>query len=98
MSADTFERAAQQAARQAAQLEQLARRLDSLGRQTVDVIGGTDTGEDRRLLQNVAAASAAAKKSAAAYRDACDHARRAAAEAHRERTANSQRVRPRSVR
>jgi len=92
MLADQLERLAQRSLQQAAVLEQLARQLDSLASRTEAVIGGTATGEDRLLLEHVATASAAAKKSAAAFREAVEHARKAASEARAEDVRKQQRA------
>jgi len=89
VSGEDFNRIARQAAEEAARLEETARTLGRLGERVLGVMGGTASGKDRELLRNVSTASAAAKRAAMAFREASDHARRAASEEEqRQRSSN----------
>lgn len=81
MPPEVFDKVAQEAAKQASDLEALSRSLDRLGARVSAVIGGTSTSRDKILLGHAADASSAAKKAAVAYREAADRAKRAASEA-----------------
>ncbi len=80
MSSEDFNRIAKDTAAEAAHLDEVARTLSQLGTRVLDVMGGSASGKDRALLRNVSTASAAAKHAATAFRQASDHARRAALE------------------
>lgn len=91
MSGEDFNRIAKQAAGEAARLDQVAQTLSRLGTRVLDVMGGTASGQDQALLQNVSTASEAARSAAMAFRQASDHARRAASEEEHKRLSSNRR-------
>lgn len=84
VSPEVLERIARTATRLSAELDDLARRLSSLGEQAVETIGGTATGEDRRMLALARQALDHTRVAAGSFADAAVEARRAAAQARRD--------------
>lgn len=78
MSAEAFERIGREATKRADELRRVARQLARLEESTSEVVGGTATGTDKKLIAHLQGAASGAEKSAQAFSDAAAAAKRAA--------------------
>ena len=82
-AAQTLERIAMEAEKEASSLRQIAAQLRRLGAQVTAAVGGTATGEDRTMLGYVRAIERDMERAANEFANGARHARTAAAEERR---------------
>lgn len=87
MSAAALEQTARRARVEAARLLVLSGRLSSLTADVVEVVGGSSTGADRRLAEQLQAAASRCRSAAQTFELAAQAADRAAAQMRREELA-----------